>query len=220
MNLAINSKQRSPVAPLATAGALNADVLVLNKSWTALRIISAAEAMADLFVGRVEAVDTDYQQYDFASWHELSEFAHEFEPDGHAFVRTVSSALLVPSVVRLLKFDRVRRPTLRLSRKNIYLRDQYTCQYTGRKLPPRDLNLDHVIPTSRGGKTCWENLVCCCIEVNGRKANRTPKEAGLKLIRRPRKPDPTELLFRSHRFQHDSWKRFVDAAYWNTELQD
>ncbi len=198
----------------------NADVLVLNKNWAALRIVTAAEALADLFVGRVEAIDNDFQTYDFASWHELSGYAAEFEPGEQRFVRTVASRILVPSVVRLLKFDRVKRATLRLSRKNIYLRDNFTCQYTGKKLPTSELNLDHVVPASRGGRTCWENLVCCSVEINARKGNRTPGEAGLKLIRRPRKPDPGQLLFCSPRFRHDTWKHFVDAAYWNTELHD
>jgi len=200
--------------------ALNADVLVLNKNWTALRIITAAEALADLFVGRVEAIDTDYQAYDFASWHELSEYAVRFQAEQHRFVRTVTSAVLVPTVVRLLKFDRVKRAAVRLSRKNVYVRDNYTCQYTGKKLPSSELNLDHVVPTSRGGTTCWENIVCCSVEVNSIKGNRTPQEAGLKLIRQPRRPNATELLFKSKRFRHDSWKHFVDAAYWNTELRD
>lgn len=199
---------------------LHADVLVLNKNWAALRIVTAAEALADLFVGRVEAVDTDFQAYDFDSWRELSRYAADFEPQRHRFVQTVASAVLVPTVVRLLRFDRVKRPTLRLSRKNVYLRDDYTCQYTGKRLPSSELNLDHVTPTSRGGKTCWENLVCCSVEVNAIKGSKTPDEAGLKLIRKPRRPDPTELLFKSKHFRHDSWKHFVDAAYWNTELHD
>mgnify|MGYP001803394502 CR=1 FL=1 len=200
--------------------ALQSDVLVLNKHWRALRIITAAEALADLFVGRVEAVDTDYRSYDFASWHELSAYASAFEPESHSFVRTVTSAVLVPAVVRLRRFDRVTRPTLRLSRKNVYLRDNYTCQYTGQRLPTSELTLDHVVPTSRGGQTSWDNLVCCSVAVDSLKGNRTPEEAGLKLIRPPRRPDATELLFKSRRERHDSWKHFVDAAYWNTELHD
>jgi len=200
--------------------ALSHDVLVLNKNWAALRVVTAAEALADLFVGRVEAVDTDFQAYDFASWHELSEYAYEFEPGGRGFVKTVASAVLVPHVVRLLRFDRVKRRSVRLSRKNVYLRDNYTCQYTGKKLPTSRLNLDHVIPASRGGKTTWENLVCCSIEVNELKGSKTPKEAGLKLIRQPKRPDPSALMFQTNRFRHDSWKHFVDTAYWNTELHD
>ncbi len=200
--------------------ALSHDVLVLNKNWAALRVVTAAEALADLFVGRVEAVDTDFQAYDFASWRELSAYEYEFEPAGRGFVKTVASAVLVPHVVRLLRFDRLKRRSVRLSRKNVYLRDNYTCQYTGKKLPASRLNLDHVIPTSRGGKTTWENLVCCSIEVNMLKGSKTPREAGLKLIRQPKRPDPAALLFKTSRFRHDSWKHFVDTAYWNTELHD
>jgi 5-methylcytosine-specific restriction endonuclease McrA len=200
--------------------ALNTDVLVLNKNWSALRVISAAEALADLFVGRVEAIDTDFQAYDFPTWRELSAYKCEFEPEPYCFVQTVTDAVLVPAVVRLMKFDKVRRPTVRMSRRNVYLRDNYTCQYTGKKLPASQLNLDHVVPTSRGGKTTWENVVCCSIEVNSKKGGRTPREAGLKLIREPKRPDPAQLLFVARRPRHDAWKHFVDAAYWNTELQD
>lgn len=198
--------------------ALNTDVLVLNKNWSALRVVLAAEALADLFVGRVEAIDTDFQAYDFATWRELSAQKSRYQPEPHSFVQTVSDAVLVPAVVRLLKFDRVHRPSVRLSRRNVYLRDNYTCQYTGVKLPASRLNLDHVVPSSRGGKTTWENLVCCSIEVNTRKGDRTPGEAGLELIRQPRRPDPAQLMFRTRRPRHDAWKHFVDAAYWNTEL--
>eukprot|EP00752_Nemacystus_decipiens_P013686 g12139.t1 len=200
--------------------ALNTDVLVLNKNWSALRVITAAEALADLFVGKVEAIDTDYQAYDFATWRELSAYKNEFEPEPYRFVQTVTDAVLVPAVVRLLMFDKVRRPTVRMSRRNVYLRDNYTCQYTGKKLPASKLNLDHIVPTSRGGRTTWENVVCCCIEVNSKKGDRTPSEAGLRLIREPKKPDPAQLLFTARRPRHDAWKHFVDAAYWNTELQD
>ena len=199
---------------------LASDVLVLNKNWAALRVISAGEALADLFTGRVQAIDTDYQMYDFDTWRDLSGYACEFEAERHSFVQTVRDAILVPSVVRLLRFDRVKHPTVRLSRRNIYLRDNHTCQYTGVKLPANRLNLDHVVPASRGGRTCWENLVCCSIEINSIKGNRTPQEAGLSLIRKPRRPGAGDMLFSSARSPHDSWKRFVDAAYWNTELHD
>lgn len=202
------------------SSALSTHVLVLNRNWVATRIVTAAEALADLFVGRVVAVDADYQMYDFGSWHELSEYAAMFEAEHHRFVQTMSSPVRVPSIVRLVKFDRVKRHAVRLSRRNVYLRDNYTCQYTGRKLPTSELNLDHVIPTSRGGRTCWENLVCCSIEINTIKRNRTPAEAGLKLIRQPRKPDASELMFKMMPMRHESWKRFVDEAYWNTQLHD
>ncbi len=132
--------------------ALQAGVLVLNKNWTALRISTAAEALTDLFVGRVQAVDTDDQAYNFDDWHTLSACAHDFDATPQPFVKTVASGITVPPVVRLLCFDRVRRAILRLSR----------------------LDLDYVVPSSRGSKTTWENLVCCSVAVNARKGGRTP----------------------------------------------
>src|SRR5436190_1359008 len=81
------------------------------------------------------------------------------------------------------------------------------------------LNLDHVIPRDRGGPTTWENIVCSCIECNTQKANRTPQEAGIHLIRKPKRPKwrPfVQITFSLH--QHDSWKHFIDLAYWNVEL--
>jgi len=93
------------------------------------------------------------------------------------------------------------------------------CQYCGKTFDRNDLNLDHVIPRDRGGPTTWENIVCSCIECNTLKANRTPQEAGMHLIRKPKRPKwrPfVQINFSLH--QHDSWKHFVDLAYWNVEL--
>jgi len=200
--------------------ALASPVLVLNKDWRPIRVVSAAQALVDLAIGKVEAVDTDYQAYNFDSWRELSGFKREFEPDAHSFVRTVRDAIVVPAIVRSLKAKALKRPAVRLSRRNIYLRDNHTCQYTGQKLPASELNLDHVIPSSRGGTSTWENLVCCSVAVNAKKGNKTPKEAGLKLIRKPKKPEAHEIVDKAFTIRHPTWEAFVDAAYWNTELKD
>lgn len=200
---------------------LDAPVLVLNRDWRPLRVVRVSEALAELFVGKVEAVDADFGVYDFASWTELGRLRDEFEPDEkRPVVRTVREALLAPTIVRLLKMDRSNKRSVRLSRRNIYLRDDYTCQYTAQKLPASELNLDHVVPQSRGGRSTWANLVCCSIEVNTMKGNRTPAEAGLKLIREPRKPEPHEIALRATRARHPSWEAFVSEAYWNVELRD
>ncbi len=101
----------------------------------------------------------------------------------------VSSSRLsvpLPSVIRLLEYRRIPRQTRSLSRKNILVRDHYTCQYCGRTLGAGDLTMDHVVPRSRGGTSCWENLVACCIPCNNKKGNRTPEEAGMRLRRPPR----------------------------------
>ena len=95
-------------------------------------------------------------------------------------------AINVPSVIRLLEYRRIPHQTRALSRKNILLRDRNTCQYCGKILAAGELTLDHVVPRSRGGSSTWENLVACCHYCNNRKGNRTPEEAGMKLLRQPR----------------------------------
>lgn len=92
----------------------------------------------------------------------------------------------MPSVVRLRDYRRVPKRIQVLSRKNIYIRDGYRCQYCGMEFPARELTLDHVVPSSRGGPSRWENLVACCKSCNHRKGNRTPDEAGMKVLRIPR----------------------------------
>jgi 5-methylcytosine-specific restriction endonuclease McrA len=125
----------------------------------------------------------------------------------------------VPSVVALTKMAAMpdRAP---FNRGNVYLRDDYTCQYSGIRYPVSELTLDHVHPQSRGGKTNWTNLVTCHKEVNFKKADRTPKEAGLRLLREPYVPNAWELREkgRAHPspFGHESW---ADYVYWSIELE-
>jgi 5-methylcytosine-specific restriction endonuclease McrA len=199
---------------------LSTPVLVLNRTWTPLRITAAAEALADLFVGRVQEVDADYACYDFKSWRDLSAFQAEFAPDRHTFIRTARERILVPTVVRLNRFDRFKQPAVRLSRRNIHLRDRNTCQYCGRKLARSQLNIDHVVPRCQGGMSAWTNLVCSCVDCNTRKGGHRPEQRGMRLIRLPRKPDATALIFRQTKARHASWAAFVDAAYWNCDLAD
>ena len=108
------------------------------------------------------------------------------EEDDGSFIRAARFAIRIPSVIRLLEFRRIPYQTRALSRKNLLLRDRYTCQFCGRPFPAHELTLDHVIPRSRGGHTDWDNLVACCHKCNNLKGDRLPEEAGLKLLRPPR----------------------------------
>jgi 5-methylcytosine-specific restriction endonuclease McrA len=107
------------------------------------------------------------------------------EEDG-SFIHAARLAVRIPSVIRLLEFRRIPYQTRALSRKNLLLRDRYTCQFCGRAFPAHELTLDHLIPRSRGGHTDWDNLVACCHKCNNLKGDRLPEEAGLKLLRPPR----------------------------------
>jgi 5-methylcytosine-specific restriction endonuclease McrA len=108
---------------------------------------------------------------------------------------------------------------VKFTRHNIFERDKNTCQYCGGIFERKDLNLDLVTPRDRGGPTTWENIVCSCIPCNTRKTNRTPLEAGMHLVRKPKRPKWRPFVQVNLGFQqHDSWKHFLDLAYWNVEL--
>jgi 5-methylcytosine-specific restriction endonuclease McrA len=199
--------------------ALTAPVLVLNKNWSALRVVPAHRAISYLAKGAAEAIDTEthgFPTHCITSWQELSELRAKFEPDQHDFIKTVRSVIAVPQVIRLMKFGRMQPQRVRFNRRNIYGRDNNTCQYCGKRFTTQDLNLDHVIPRSRGGQSTWENIVCSCIPCNTRKADRTPQEAGMRLVREPRR---LAVPFDTKAVRHKSWEHFVDSAYWTVELQ-
>ncbi len=201
-------------------GMLNQSVLLLNRNYAALHVIDVRRSIVMLIRGVAEAIDFErksFYNYDFRSWRDLSAFRAEFEAGSSRWLRCVGQDLLVPTVIRLLEYNKVRRRGVPLNRRNVFARDANTCQYCGKRFKTSDLNLDHVVPKSRGGGTRWDNLVCSCIRCNTRKANRTPEEAGMKLIRQPKAPPGESSLIR---VRHDSWKHFVEDAYWNVELED
>jgi 5-methylcytosine-specific restriction endonuclease McrA len=117
----------------------------------------------------------------------------------------------LPSVIRLLEYRRIPHQTRSLSRKNILMRDRYTCQYCHRTLPSGELTLDHVVPRARAGESAWENLVACCNSCNNKKGSRTPEEAGMKLARQPR---PFSLHTSRHLMRllgkgDDQWRKYL-----------
>jgi 5-methylcytosine-specific restriction endonuclease McrA len=108
------------------------------------------------------------------------------EEENGGFLHSARLALRIPSVIRLTEFRRIPYQTRALSRKNILLRDRYTCQFCSRILPAHELTIDHVIPRSRGGHADWDNVVASCQSCNTTKGDRLPEEAGLRLLRPPR----------------------------------
>lgn len=136
------------------------------------------------------------------------------------YVNGPTRKIELPSVVAHTQYVKPSE-TPPLTRFNIFLRDDFTCQYSGVKLPESQLTLDHVMPASRGGRSSWDNLVACSTQINTMKANRTPKEAGLKLLRAPYQPNARELneKGRKHppKFLHESWS---DYLYFDSEIED
>jgi 5-methylcytosine-specific restriction endonuclease McrA len=197
---------------------LNQHVLVLNRLWQAVNICTARRALTLLFEGRAQVVldraDGVFQTFDFKEWHGFSQ--EQPHPES---IHTVSFRIRVPRVILLVMFDRLPKKEVKFTRHNIFERDRNICQYCGGVLERKDLNLDHVVPRDRGGPTTWENIVCSCIPCNTRKANRTPQEAGLRLIRKPKRPKWRPFVQVSlGNSRHDCWKHFLDLAYWNVEL--
>ena len=193
---------------------LDSGVLVLNRLYQAIQITSVRRAFSLLYKGDARAVEPDYTTYDWENWVDVP-----VQP-AEEFITTPELRIKIPRVVLLIHFDRLPPHDVRFTRKNIYLRDRSRCQYCGEHFTTRDLNLDHVIPLSRGGKSTWDNVVCCCLECNGRKGNMLPEEAGLKLLKMPRKPNWHPLIRISFAGRtYESWRNFLDVAYWNAELQ-
>ena len=209
--------------------ALNANVLVLNKFYQAIRVVNVRRAFSLLCRDLAEVIHIEadangqskWQNFNFESWRELSEMKAEFEPDDFDWIHTVRFQIAVPRIIRLLIYEKLPRQEVKFNRRNIYARDRNRCQYCGRKFATSELSLDHVIPKSRGGQMSWENVVCACVACNVRKGGRTPREAGLTLIRLPVKPKacPT-LTLHAATARYRSWKQFLDAAYWNVELKE
>jgi 5-methylcytosine-specific restriction endonuclease McrA len=210
--------------PPSPSSALDASVLVLNKLFMAIHIISVRRAFCLLCKDLAEVVsleDGQFATYNFQTWREVSEFrARHFRQEDDDWIRTTSLELQVPRVIRLLDYDKLPKQTVKFNRRNIFARDHNQCQYCGKKFPTTELSLDHVVPRSQGGQSTWDNIVCACVSCNVRKGGRTPKEAHVTLIRKPEKPKRSPLLNLklTHR-KYQSWRTFLDNAYWSVELK-
>ena len=247
-------------------------VLVLNKSWTPIKIVTIEKAMKKLLstykdgTPKARIIDCvhDFQTMTWDQWAlfcpkccevrssegevksktcgvcrtKLGQPANNYctecrvkrKPeeiaDGHkcskcstklgeAGMRSVNAIFRIPTIILEGRFDKLPQQKINYNRRTIYRRDNNTCQYCGKKKPGGELSLDHVIPRCQGGLTTWENIVVACTDCNAKKAGRTPREAGMKLLRQPKKPNynffPGDVRIRD-------WEHFLGEAYWMTEL--
>jgi 5-methylcytosine-specific restriction endonuclease McrA len=213
----------SSMASAISSSGLESKVLVLNRLYMAVRVISAKRAFVMLAKDLAEVISVEegrYVNYDFSSWQEISQLQREFEHERHDWVRTVRFDLAVPRIVRLLGYDRLPREDVKLNRRNLFARDRNQCQYCGKHFPTSDLSIDHVLPRTQGGGESWENLVCACIWCNAKKGGRTPEQASMKLIRPSKRPKRNPLItLRLGSEKYQSWKAFLDEAYWSVELR-
>jgi len=199
---------------------LDQPVLVLNRLWQAVNTCSVRRAFTLLYQGHAQVVSAnegnDFLAHDFMSWRDFSQTNPEPE-----MVKTISVNIRIPRIIVLLLFERLPKKEVKFTRHNVFERDRNTCQYCGLIFERTNLNLDHIFPRDRGGQTTWENIVCSCIPCNTKKGNRLPHQVGMQLIRKPKRPkwQPfVNITFTRH--HHNSWRHFLDIAYWNVELGD
>ena len=211
------------MSSVGMADPLSASVLVLNRFYMAVHVVSVRRAFTLLFRELAEVVHVEqgqYANYTFESWREISELKAKFKEPNEDWVRAVNFEIQVPRVIRLLFYDRLPKQAVRFNRRNIFARDANRCQYCGKRFPTSELSLDHVLPRSRGGETSWENIVCSCVKCNVRKGGRTPHEAHMHLIRQPACPKRSPLLsLKLGNPKYESWKSFLDNAYWSVDLK-
>lgn len=167
---------------------------------------------------RVLVLDAFYQPSRVVSWERaicmLYDERAEVVENTSEVVSSPSVTMHVPSIIRMTRKTRSRKVSIKFSRANVLLRDGHTCQYCRREFEPHQINCDHVLPRSRGGRTEWENIVAACYPCNGRKGDRTPGEAKMPLLREPRKPHWLPVVPKKFDLKTvpDSWRGYFSRA--------
>jgi len=196
---------------------LQRPTLVLNRRWTPIRTAPVQDAIGLVAKGTAMIIEPDsFEAHDLLSWNDVSRVRARL---GEGLIRSPRLALVPPEVILLKTYEGEGGRAVVFSRKNLFKRDRYTCQYCGIQPGPEELTVDHVVPRSRGGTSTWENCVLACVECNKRKADRTPAQAGLKMRKTPRKPSWKALVQVPARDRRESWDKFLSRAYWEIELE-
>lgn len=193
---------------------LERPTLVLNRNWQPVNVATVARSLVMLWNESARVVDPhDFRLYDWADWSQLA------PSEGELFIRAVNARFRVPEVITLARYDRLPTAAVAFSRRNVFKRDHYACQYCGVQPGGEELSIDHVLPRSQGGTSTWENCVLACVACNKVKADRTPSQAGMKLRKQPVRPQ-WKPLYAVHQVRIASWSKFVSEAYWNVELAE
>ncbi len=192
---------------------LSEKVLVLNKYYQAIHIITLQKAICFLVKGNAMIITEDWTIHNFDEWIKISKF---YYPNGNdnKFIRSPSLRILVFDAIFLPNNEVLPKNEVLFTRRNLFLRDNFTCQYCGKKLTnPKERTIDHIIPKSRGGRTIWSNVVLCCKKCNLKKGNKTPEEAGLKLLKHPKPPKWQALVLDEFpKSKKEKWKNFLNFA--------
>lgn len=197
--------------------ALDRTVLVLNRRWDPIQTTSVKDAIGLVAKGSAFVIDpATFDRHDLLSWGEVSK---AMKAVGDGLIRSQHLAIVPPEVVVLTAYEGRGERSVVFSRKNIFKRDRYTCQYCGKQPGPEELTIDHVMPRSRGGTSTWENCLLACVECNKRKADKTPEEARMIPRKAPKKPSWKTLAQVNPSSRRESWNNFLSRAYWEVELE-
>jgi 5-methylcytosine-specific restriction endonuclease McrA len=192
---------------------LQRPTLVLNRNWQPVNVATVSRALVLLWNEAARVVDVgDYQTFSWSDWSRLR------PREGEDFVQAISMRLRVPEVIALATYDRMPISAVTFSRRNIFKRDHYVCQYCGSQPGIGELTIDHVVPRAQGGVSSWTNCVLACVTCNKRKADRTPREARMTLRRQPFRPT-WKPVYADHHVRLESWSKFISDVYWNAELE-
>lgn len=181
-------------------------VLVLNRSWMPVKMCTVFKAIDKVYRGKAVFVETDYSNYNWEEWvaHSKKDPAKkEYQINGVGFFINKPFVIMITGHYKF-KY-RVPPP----SRKNLFIRDNHTCQFCGRDFTKGELTIDHVLPRAKGGRTIWTNIVACCSACNSKKGNRTPEEAGMILLSKPETPS-NSMLFRNAVGKDFRWDQFLN----------
>ena len=179
-------------------------VLILNKGWIAIRVRTVQDAIKLVFRERALFVDVDdYEVYNWEKWILLP------IKEQNKIIQTTRNCIRLPEIVVLIDYSKIPKYNVKLTRKNLFIRDNFTCQYTGKKVNFENADIDHVIPLSKGGKNTWNNLVVASKKINRKKGDKTNGEAGLKLLKKPKKPTYTSIMIDPRMEVPEAWEKFI-----------
>lgn len=198
----------------------NKKVLVLNKSWNAVSIVNLEKALSKVFStyksgeSKAKIIDcaNDFKSYTWKDWSDIK------PKDDESFISGVNAIFRIPEVIQLTRYDKIPKRKICFSRRSLFRRDNFSCQYCGKKPGGSELTIDHIVPKSLGGQTTWENCVLACIKCNIKKANKNLFESNMKLLSVPMKPDKN--YFSKFKVPVKSWENFISTAYWLIELEN
>jgi len=210
-----------------TSNIINSPTLVLNKNLDAICVAPFKDTLNKVFSSRAKYVDNEtFQHLSWEEWFDLFSIPVEDEGDyGYKWIHVNRFKVRLPRIVVLSEYNKIPHTRVRLTRRNLLIRDAFKCQYTGERVTSRTGTTDHIVPKCRGGKTVWDNVVISTFKVNVKKGGRTPTEAGLKLLKVPKEPHWSPLFSYAQMEKPEEWKNFVrpeqwdEIGYWDGELE-